>query len=125
MVETLSGDLHHVAQASDGVTYAKKIVPEEAKIDWARAAREVLRHIHALNPAPGAWTMCEETRLKILRVRIARGQGEPGQVIGAPLVVACGEGALEVVELQRAGRGSQGADEFLRGFPIALDTRFG
>jgi methionyl-tRNA formyltransferase len=125
MVATLAGDLRDVKQSADGVTYAKKIVPDEAKIDWSRPARAVLRHIHGLNPAPGAWTMSGDTRVKILRVRVAQGHGESGMVIGAPLVIACGDGALEVLELQRAGRGAQGVDEFLRGFPLALGARLG
>jgi methionyl-tRNA formyltransferase len=123
MVETLGGDLRASVQSAEGVTYAKKIVPEEAKIDWTRPAREVLRHVHGLNPAPGAWTMAGEARLKILRVRLAPGGGVAGAVIGSPFVVACGEGALEVVEVQRAGRGVQGVDEFRRGFPLAVGTR--
>jgi methionyl-tRNA formyltransferase len=125
MVETLAGDLRAVVQSAEGVTYAKKIVPEEAKIDWTRPARDVLRHVHGLNPAPGAWTMAGEARLKILRVRLVPGGGVAGTVIAAPFVVACGEGALEVVELQRAGRGVQGVDEFRRGFPLAVGSRLG
>lgn len=125
MVETLDGDMRAAVQSADGVTYAKKIVPEEAKIDWTRPARAVLRHVHGLNPAPGAWAMSGETRLKILKVRVATGRGEPGAVIGAPLVVACGEGAVEILELQRAGRGAQGVGEFLRGFPIAEGAKLG
>ncbi len=125
MVETLAGDLRAVVQSAEGVTYAKKIVPEEAKIDWTRPAREVLRHVHGLNPAPGAWTMSGEARLKILRVRLAPGGGVAGTVIASPFVVACGEGALEVVELQRAGRGAQGVEEFRRGFPLAVGSRLG
>jgi methionyl-tRNA formyltransferase len=125
MVEALGGDLRAVAQGADGVTYAKKIVPEEAKIDWTRPAREVLRHVHGLNPAPGAWTMAGDARLKILRARLTPGGGVAGTVIASPFVVACGEGALEVVELQRAGRGAQGVDEFRRGFPLAVGTRLG
>ncbi len=125
MVETLAGDLRDEPQSAEGVTYAKKIVPEEAKIDWTRPAHEVLRHIHGLNPSPGAWTMAGEARLKILRVRLAPGGGVAGTVIAAPFVVACGEGALEVVALQRAGRGAQGVEEFRRGFPLAVGTRLG
>jgi methionyl-tRNA formyltransferase len=125
MVETLRGDLRAVAQRADGVTYAKKILAEEARIDWTQPARAVLRHVHGLNPAPGAWTALGETRLKILRVRVAPGSGAPGTVIDAPLVVACREGALEVLDVQRAGRGAQSADEFLRGFPIAVGVRLG
>lgn len=119
------GVASEVAQASGGVTYAKKITPEEARIDWARPAREVLCHVHGLNPAPGAWTMMGETRVKILRVRSVPGNGASGTVIGVPLVVACGEGALEVLELQRAGRGAQSASEFVRGFAVPVGTRFG
>lgn len=123
MVETLTGDLRGVPQDVEGVTYAKKIVPEEAKIDWAQPAHAVLRHIHGLNPAPGAWTMAGDARLKILRVRVVSGGGVPATVIAAPFVVACGDGALEIVELQRAGRGVQGVDEFRRGFPVAVGAR--
>lgn len=125
MVATLGGDLRDVAQSAAGVTYAKKIVPEEARIDWSKPARQVLRHIHGLNPAPGAWTMAGEARLKILRARLVPGGGVPATVIAAPFVVACGEGAIEVVELQRAGRGAQGVDEFRRGFPMAVGMRLG
>ncbi len=123
MVETLTGELRDVPQDAEGVTYAKKIVPEEAKIDWTLPARSVLRHIHGLNPAPGAWTMAGDTRLKILRVRVVSGGGVPATVIAAPFVVACGDAAIEVVELQRAGRGVQGVDEFRRGFPVAVGAR--
>ena len=123
MAETLTGELRGVPQDAEGVTYAKKIVPEEAKVDWAQPARVVLRHIHGLNPAPGAWTMAGDARLKILRVRLASGGGVPATVIAAPFVVACGDGAVEIVELQRAGRGVQGVDEFRRGFPVAVGAR--
>ena len=125
MIATLAGDLRAEAQSADGVTYAKKIVPEEARIDWTRPAREVLRHVHGLSPAPGAWTMAGEARLKLLRVGLASGGGVAGTLIAAPFVVACGEGAIEVFELQRAGRGVQGVDEFRRGFPLAVGSRLG
>ncbi len=117
-----SGGHSEVAQSEQGVTYAKKIVPDEARIDWTRPAREVLRHIHGLSPAPGAWTLCGEARVKMLRVRIAERHGPPGEVIAAPLVVACGEGAVEIDELQRAGRGTQPVSEFVRGFPVGVGT---
>jgi methionyl-tRNA formyltransferase len=112
-----------VAQSGDGVTYAKKIVPDEARIDWSRPAREIVRHVHGLNPAPGAWTMAGGARLKILQVKAVAGGGAPGAIIAAPLVVACGEGAVSVEVLQRAGRGAQATAEFLRGF--SLPPKFG
>jgi methionyl-tRNA formyltransferase len=119
------GEAREAVQAGEGVTYAKKILAEEARIDWSKPASVVLRHVHGLNPAPGAWTMAGEARLKILRVTRVPGEGVPGTVIGAPLVVACGEGALAIEELQRAGRGAQGVADFLRGFPIVAGAKFG
>jgi methionyl-tRNA formyltransferase len=113
-----AGRAREVAQSDGGVTYAKKIVVEEARIDWTRSAREVVRHVHGLNPAPGAWTMAGEARLKVLEVRAVSGAGAPGSIIGAPLVVACGEGAVSIEVLQRAGRGAQSVAEFLRGFSL-------
>jgi methionyl-tRNA formyltransferase len=127
MVETLArvehGAAHEVPQSKDGVTYAKKIMSEEARIDWSRSARLVLRHIHGLNPAPGAWTTAREVRIKILRVEPAKGAGAPGEVIGEEPVVVCGEGALRLVEMQRAGREAQSASEFVRGFALPIGTR--
>jgi methionyl-tRNA formyltransferase len=103
MVETLTrlvrGEVTEIAQPDVGVTYAKKITADEARIDWSKPAGVVLRHIHGLNPTPGAWTMMGETRLKILRATVVAGGGEPGAVIGAPLTVACGNGALQIDEL--------------------------
>jgi len=128
MVEVLEqlarGEATETPQNSGGVTYARKIVPEEARIDWSRPASVVLRHVHGLNPSPGAWTMAGDTRLKVLRARVVAGTGVPGTVIDAPFVVACGEGALAIDVVQRAGRGAQTAAEFLRGFPLAPGTRF-
>ena len=128
MVEALAllarGAAHEAAQSVEGVTYAKKITVEDARVDWSKPARVVLRQIHGLNPAPGAWTMMGDQRLKILRVAPAPGGGVPGTVVDAPLVVACGEGALSIGELQRAGRGVQSVEEMLRGFPVPAGTRF-
>lgn len=118
------GEVREEAQSADGVTYAKKITPDEARIDWTKPALAVLRHINGLNPMPGAFTQSGETRIKILRSRVVPGHGAAGEVIGAPLTVACGEGALAIDELQRAGRGAQSVDEFLRGFPVAKGARF-
>jgi methionyl-tRNA formyltransferase len=128
MVDTLrqldEGTASVTAQPADGVTYAKKILAAEARIDWSWPAHEILRFVHGLNPAPGAWTMQGETRVKLLKLDLASGHGVPGTIIEAPLRVACGEGAIDIIELQRAGRGAQGAEEFLRGYPLAPGTRF-
>jgi methionyl-tRNA formyltransferase len=112
------GDLRLTPQSDQGVTYAAKIDKAEARIDWARPARAVLRHIHGLSPSPGAW--CEMpieggSRVKILRCELAEGSGAPGELLDDRLRVACKEGAIRILELQRAGRQPMQADEFLRG----------
>lgn len=121
------GDLHLVPQAADGVTYAAKIAKEEARIDWSKPAREVLRHCHGLSPFPGAWSEAEidgqPVRIKILRCEIAKGQGAPGEVLDANLAIACGDGAIRIIELQRAGKQPMTAEVFLRGTRLAPGSR--
>jgi len=97
------GTLQLTRQKSDGVTYATKIEKAEARIDWRRPAHAVLRHIHGLSPASGA--------------------GAPGSVLDAQLTVACGEGAIRITELQRAGKAPMKAAEFLRGVPLRPPAR--
>lgn len=109
-------------QQADGITYARKILADEARIDWTRPARDVLRQIHGLNPAPGAWSMSGDARLKLLRVKMSPQSGASGAVIAAPLVIACGTGSIDVVEIQRAGKGTQPVTDFLRGFPMPPGT---
>lgn len=114
-------------QAEDGVTYAAKIDKGETRIDWTRPAREVHNHVRGLSPFPGAW--CEmkfggkAERVKILRTSLAQGAGAPGAVLEAgkedALVVACGEGAVRIERLQRAGKQAADTGEFLRGARIA------
>ncbi len=102
-------------QPEAGVTYAAKIDKAEARIDWARPAAEVDRLIRGLSPAPGAWTEAGAERVRLLRSRLADGAGEPGAVLPGPgLRVACGTGAVEVLELQRAGARALPAAEALR-----------
>src|SRR4051795_2036964 len=98
------GGLQLTKQSDVGVTYAAKIEKAEARIDWRRPAREVLRHIHGLSPFPGAWceiaTEGEPARIKILRCEPARGAGRPGDVLDDRLTIACGDGAIRILELQ-------------------------
>jgi len=116
------GTLQLTPQSSEGVTYAAKIDKAEAHIDWNKPACAVLRHIHGLSPFPGAW--CEmplegaAQRVKILRCEMASGSGEPGTMLDDRLLVACKEGALRIIELQRAGKQPMKAEEFLRGTPL-------
>lgn len=109
--------LDAVPQPDDGVTYAAKIDKAEARIDWTRPAAEVDRLIRGLSPFPGAWCEVAGERVKLLRARVVPGEGDPGAVLG-PLVVACGAGAVEVLELQRQGKRPLPTAEALRGMPL-------
>jgi methionyl-tRNA formyltransferase len=121
------GRLQLTKQSEDGVTYAAKIDKAEARIDWSQPARAVLRHIHGLSPFPGAW--CEmpldgaPVRVKILRCALAESAGASGQLLDDRLAVACGEGSLRILELQRAGGKPMKAEEFLRGTPLQPPLR--
>ncbi|MDE2062665.1 MAG: methionyl-tRNA formyltransferase [Bradyrhizobium sp.] len=121
------GALQLTPQGSEGVTYAAKIDKAEAHIDWNRPAREVLRHIHGLSPFPGAWCemLLEGTpqRVKILRCESSPGSGQPGSVLDDRLTIACTQGAVRILELQRAGKQPMKAEEFLRGTPLKPPAR--
>ncbi|WP_171229144.1 methionyl-tRNA formyltransferase [Ruegeria sp. HKCCA4008] len=110
-------------QPEIGVTYAAKIDKSEARVDWSRPAVEVDRQIRGLSPFPGAWTEIEGNRVKLLASRLAQGKGAPGEVLNDDLYVACGQGAIELLRLQRAGKGAQDKETFLRGWPIPIGTR--
>lgn len=107
-------------QPDDGVTYAAKIDKSEAQIDWSQPGEEVDRKIRGLSPFPGAWVEIDGQRIKLLASRLAAGEGAPGQVLeGESLTIACGSGAVELLRLQRAGKGAQDREIFTRGFPLA------
>lgn len=114
-------------QPDDGVTYASKIDKAEARIDWSRPAVELDCHIRGLAPFPGAWCEMEKDgkaqRVKILRAKPVAGSGTSGRALDDDLTIACGDGAVRLEQVQRAGKGVQQADEFLRGFPVATGTR--
>ncbi|HPG89855.1 MAG TPA: methionyl-tRNA formyltransferase [Hyphomicrobium sp.] len=126
MVDALAGleagTLTAAPQATDGVTYAAKIDKAEAKIDFAHDAAAVVAHIHGLSPFPGAWFEVAHggkvERVKVLRAVTAAGGGDPGNFLDDQLTIACGRGAIRLVEVQRAGKRPAMADEFLRGFAI-------
>ncbi|MDB6176786.1 methionyl-tRNA formyltransferase [Paracoccus sp. Z330] len=102
-------------QSEGGVLYAEKIEKSEARIDWARSATEVDRQIRALSPFPGAWCDIAGERVKLLRSRLRDGVGEPGQVLDG-FRVACGTGAVEITQAQRAGKKPMNAQDLLRGW---------
>jgi methionyl-tRNA formyltransferase len=116
-------------QPAEGVTYAAKISPAEARIDWTSSAATVDRHIRGLSPFPGAWFEADAgkgpERVKALLSRLARGAGAPGTVLDTEdrLIIACGEGAVELLTVQRAGKSAQSAPLFLRGFPLRAGAR--
>lgn len=113
------GSLAEQPQAADGATYAKKIAKEETRIDWTKSAREIDCLVRALSPSPGAWCEAKGERLKILYAEPSSGSGAPGEILDDRLTVACGDGALRLMRLQRAGRGMMDASELLRGFPLS------
>jgi methionyl-tRNA formyltransferase len=117
------GSIKERAQAGEGVTYAKKISKEEARIDWSKPARELDCLIRGLSPMPGAWCEARGERLKVLYAEPVAGKGSPGEVLDDNLTVACGEGALKLLRLQRAGRAPMDANELLRGFALPRGTK--
>jgi len=133
MVRALSalsrGSLVATEQSDQGVTYAHKIEKEEARIDWTRNASELDCHIRGLTPFPGAFFEVTRgdliTRIKVLRAEPVGAKGHAGEVLSLEggITIACGEGALRIAELQRAGKGPMKADDFLRGFALARGER--
>ena len=120
------GSLALTPQPDEGATYAAKIDNEETRIDWTKPADRVHDHIRGLSPFPGAWFELpngdKPARVKMLRSTLEDGTGSPGTVLDEHLTVACGAGAVRILELQRAGRQAMKADEFLRGTPVAPGT---
>jgi len=125
------GEVKAIPQPTEGITYAAKIDKAEARIDWKKSAAELDRFIRALTPSRGAWFETPDARGKATRIRVcearpAAGKGEPGAVLSLdPLIIGCGAGALELVQVQRAGGGALAAGDFLRGFPLALGQHVG
>lgn len=120
----LAGKLTEVPQSEEGLTYAARLTKESGALDWNRPAAELARQVRALQPWPGTWTRAEGKMLKVLRAKATGESGAPGEVIdsGNRLVVACGEGALELHEVQLEGKKAMSADALLRGFAIAVGT---
>lgn len=123
------GSLDATPQPAEGATYAAKIDKAEARIDFSRPARDVHNLIRGLSPFPGAWfeTMQQgkPERIKVLRSTLGHGGGAPGEILDDRLTVACGDGAVRLIELQRAGKRAMAADELLRGLPLTKGMRLG
>jgi len=110
-------------QPEAGVTYAKKIEKAEAHIDFNRSAADVLRHIHGLSPAPGAWFTHGRERIKILQAEASSLSGSPGEVLGDNLEIGCANSANRAVVVQRAGKSPADAEAFLRGYALPKGSR--
>ena len=124
LADISAGGARALAQSQDGVTYARKIGKHESVLDWTRPAVELERAVRAFRPLPGASTQLHGQTIKIWRARVVEARLAPGE-IGGGLVAGCGAGALEILELQRAGGKKLSADEFLRGHPLAPGAKFG
>src|SRR5690606_14153212 len=113
------GSLDFTPQPAGGETYAAKIDKTEARIDFSQSAETVHNLIRGLSPFPGAWFEVElggrPVRIKALRSTLAEGSGAPGTLIGEGLTIACGTGAVRLVQVQREGKGAMDAATFLRG----------
>ena len=121
-----SGTLQCLAQDDENATYAAKIKNAETRIDWSEPAKVVHNHIRGLSPYPGAWFELalngRGERVKVLGSRLAEGDGAPGALLDEDLTVACGEGAVRLAKVQRAGKKPMSADAFLRGIDLPVGT---
>lgn len=120
-----AGGLTPRPQPDQGVTYAAKIGAEDERLDWRKPAAELERAVRALSPSPGVWFEHAGERIKVLHARVAAAGGLPGIVLDEALTVACGEGALALLRLQRPGRKALEGQAFLRGYPLPPGTRLG
>jgi methionyl-tRNA formyltransferase len=128
LADLSAGKLQPVPQPEAGATYARKIGKDEAELDWTRSCAELERTVRALRPSPGARSQLRGETIKLWGARDVAGRGAPGVVLQSGpdgVLIACGEGALLVTELQRAGGTRLPAAEFLRGFPIETGARLG
>ena len=124
IVEALAGQFTPRPQPSEGVTYAAKISPEEARLDWRRPADELERAVRAFNPVPGAWALLPNgERLKILSAQISDAKGEAGTILDEHLTIACGAGALRPLLVQRQGKRAMETGELLRGLALKPGER--
>jgi methionyl-tRNA formyltransferase len=117
------GTLKLTPQPEQGVTYATKISKDETRIDWTKSWQEVHNHIRGLSPFPGAWFELDGARIKALRSTKGEGKGKPGTALDDKLTIACGEGAVRLMQVQRAGKQPMNADEFLRGTKVEAGTQ--
>lgn len=117
-----AGKLVARPQPVEGACYAPKLTRNDGRLDWRRPADELARRVRAFSPRPGAWCEAGRERLRVLAAEPAAGNGPPGRLLDDRLTIACGQGALRLLEIQRPGRAAMGAEAFLRGYPLAIET---
>jgi methionyl-tRNA formyltransferase len=120
-----AGALTPRPQPDQGVTYAAKLGPEDERLDWSKPAVELERAVRALSPSPGVWFEHAGERIKVLQAGVVAACGLPGTVLDDAPTVACGDGALALLRLQRPGRKPLDGEAFLRGYPLPPGTRLG
>lgn len=127
LIDTLEkverGEAVETPQTDTGVTYAHKITPAETRIDWTKPAREIDCMIRGLAPTPGAWFELNGARMKVLHSRLGLGQGAPGEALDDALLIACGDGAVRLLKVQREGRAPLETEAFLRGQPVPAGSK--
>jgi methionyl-tRNA formyltransferase len=124
IVQALPSELAPVAQDDALATYAAKLSREDARLDFTKPAVALERQIRAYTPWPGALGLLGDMVIKFLGAQVVAGEGVPGTILGPDMTIACGEGALRPVRLQRAGRAPMATAEFLRGFTLPANARF-
>ncbi|MBQ8555643.1 MAG: methionyl-tRNA formyltransferase [Clostridia bacterium] len=130
LIDTLkaleAGTLVRIPQNEEDMTYDPMLTKEMGVIDWSMSAGEIVNRVHGLNPWPGCSTAIPGGRLKVLRAEAAEGSGMPGEIIKADtkggLVIAAGQGAVQVLQLQAPGGKPMNAKDYLRGHPMAVGT---
>ena len=121
-LDKLPAGLTATPQPAEGVTYAAKLTGEEERLDWRRPARELERQVRAFSPLPGAWCEMSGERIKVLEAAIESRHGAPGSVLDDRATIACGEGSLRLLKVQRPGKAAMDAAAFLRGFKLPAGT---
>ncbi len=122
LLEWLASPTQPIPQPDEGMTYAAKLAKAEARIDWSRGAEAVVRQVLAFAPSPGAWFEADGERVKMLDAEAGEASGRPGEVLDDRLAIACGQGAVRPLLVQRAGRAPMTSQELLRGFAIPVGT---
>lgn len=127
LIDTLEkverGEAVETPQSEIGVTYAHKIIPAETRIDWTKPAREIDCMIRGLSPTPGAWFELNGARMKVLHSRLGMGGGAPGEALDDGLLIACGDGAVRLLKVQREGRAPLETEAFLRGQAVPVGSK--